>query len=221
MSLTATMTLAEIAVARPGATRAFRRRGLDFCCHGRRPLSEACQERGLDPAEVIAEVAREIAPEELATDWTSAPLEALVQHIVTRYHESLRRQLPEVIQLAHTVETVHAAHERCPEGLTDLLHRVHGAVQEHLAKEETILFPMILAGKGAYASGPINVMEMEHEDHGQNLARLRAMTDGFVAPPDTCTTWKALCASLDRLERELMDHIHLENNVLFPRALCE
>ncbi len=96
---------------------------------------------------------------------------------------------------------------------------MHGAVLAHLEKEEKILFPMIRAGRGASASAPIRVMEMEHEDHGEALARLRVLTANRTAPAGSCATWRALYLRLEELESELMDHIHLENNVLFPRAL--
>jgi len=95
------------------------------------------------------------------------------------------------------------------------------AVEEMIFKEEQILFPMIVAGRGAFATGPIQMMEMEHDEHGANLARTRAMTGDFTAPPEACPTWQALYLRLRELEGDLMDHIALENNILFPRALCE
>jgi regulator of cell morphogenesis and NO signaling len=92
-------------------------------------------------------------------------------------------------------------------------------VLEHLAKEERILFPLILSGRGAQAGAPIHVMEIEHEDHRANLLEIRRLTSGLVAPAPACTTWRALYLRLADFERELMEHIHLENNILFTRAL--
>lgn len=221
MQITTNTTLADIAVTIPGSTALLRRRGLDFCCHGRRSLAEACAERGIDPGEVLADVERVRPADDAGMDWTSAPLDQLVQHIVVRYHETLRSLLPEVLELARTVEVVHADHDACPRGLTATLARAKEAVDDHLAKEEQILFPMILAGHGPRAGAPIQVMEKEHVDHGETLATLRRLTNGYQAPADVCTTWHSLCAGLLRLESELMEHIHLENNILFPRALCE
>lgn len=219
VNITADQSLGEIATRIPAASRVFRSMGLDYCCRGKRSVSEACSEAGLDPAAVLQSIqATEPEPE---SSWESKPLPALVAHIVDRYHDTLRRELPELCEMAATVEQKHAAKPSCPHGLAMHLHGIHEAVLSHLEKEEGILFPMILAGHGARAGGPIQVMEMEHEEHGANLARTRALTSDLVAPPEACPTWQALYARLRELETDLMDHIALENNVLFPRALCE
>ncbi|MGE5358453.1 MAG: hemerythrin domain-containing protein, partial [Bacteroidales bacterium] len=99
------------------------------------------------------------------------------------------------------------------------LREVHDSVRMHLAKEENVLFPMLAGGMGRMAAGPIRVMEMEHDDHRENLMRIRALTADLTAPEEACTSWRALYLRLDALEGDLMEHIHLENNVLFPRAL--
>jgi regulator of cell morphogenesis and NO signaling len=98
---------------------------------------------------------------------------------------------------------------------------MHEEVLEHLAKEERILFPMIADGFGTRVGGPVRVLQNEHDEHGMNLTRVRALTNDFTPPPAACATWQALYLRLATLEAELMDHIHLENNVLFPRALRE
>jgi regulator of cell morphogenesis and NO signaling len=103
----------------------------------------------------------------------------------------------------------------------DALHRAHAEVLDHLAKEEGVLFPLILSGRGHAAGGPVQVMEMEHDGHRQNLEALRVLTNGFTPPAEACVTWRALYLGLQQLEQELMEHIHLENNVLFQRALTE
>ena len=88
-------------------------------------------------------------------------------------------------------------------------------------KEEQILFPLIKAGRGAAAAPPIQVMELEHVEHAETLRRTRALTTNLVAPAEACPTWQALYLRLVQMEAELMEHIHLENNVLFRRCLCE
>jgi regulator of cell morphogenesis and NO signaling len=98
---------------------------------------------------------------------------------------------------------------------------MHMDVLDHLAKEEQVLFPLIRSGQGRLAAGPAHAMEREHQDHGRNLARMRDLTNDLTPPQEACTTWRALYLRLESLENELMEHIHLENNVLFPRALCE
>ncbi len=218
-TLSANSTLADLAVSHPAASRVFHRHGLDFCCHGRRPLADACAERGLASESVIAEIAAEaaVSPGE---SWSARPLAELVRHIVDHYHQRLRVELPELISLAAKVESRHGEKPSCPRGLRAHLEEVYQAVLEHLAKEEQILFPMIVAGRLQHAAGPVHVMEAEHDDHGVALRRTRALTADLVAPAEACPTWRALYLRLDAFEAELMEHIHLENNVLFRRALA-
>ena len=214
-------TLAELAVTEPGAARVFYRNGLDFCCGGRRPLDEVCAARGLDANVLVAEIATEGATAADAPRWDRRPLPELVAYIVEHYHRRLRRALPELIAMAEKVESRHGEKLACPAGLAAHLRQVHAEVLEHLAKEEGVLFPMIVSGRGHAAVGPVQVMEMEHDDHKRNLDTIRAMTNGLVAPPQACVTWRALYLGLEQLEQELMEHIHLENHVLFQRALTE
>jgi regulator of cell morphogenesis and NO signaling len=218
---TQTVTLADLAITRPGATRVFLANGLDFCCGGRRPLEEACAEKGLDPQEILQAIATADRDGGDLTRWADRSLGELTDFIVAHYHARLRTEIPELILLADKVEQVHADKASCPRGLAAHLRTMHAAVLDHLAKEEQILFPMIRAGRGRGAGGPNHVMEQEHEDHGRSLARLRELTAGLTAPPEACPTWRALYLRLGRLADELMEHIHLENNVLFPRALFE
>jgi len=211
-------TLAELASTHPAAARVFLSHGLDFCCKGRRPLRAACIEKGLDAGNVLAEIEGSAVTGDLA-DWSTRPLPELIEHILSRYHAALRRDLPALIAMAEKVEARHADKPAVPAGLTRHLRAMHVAVLDHLAKEETILFPAILSGRGTMCGGPIQVMEAEHTDHGENLAHMRTLAGDLVPPPQACTTWRALYLGLLQLERELMEHIHLENNVLFPRAL--
>jgi regulator of cell morphogenesis and NO signaling len=213
-------TLADLAVAHPAASRVFHRHGLDFCCHGRRPLAEACAERGLDADRVIAEIASEETSASDLPRWDEQPVPNLVEHIVGFYHLRLRVELPEIISLAAKVEARHGEKASCPRGLRTHLEEMHQAVLEHLAKEEQVLFPMILGGRGRMAAGPIHVMETEHVDHAESLQKTRRLTADLVAPEEACPTWRALYLRLRELEAELMDHIHLENNVLFRRVLA-
>ncbi|HEY7217845.1 MAG TPA: iron-sulfur cluster repair di-iron protein [Candidatus Binatia bacterium] len=214
-------TLADLAITRPGASHVFLKHGLDFCCHGRRPLEEACAEKGLDPTTILTEITNEEADGGDLRQLASRPIGELVDFIEGYYHKRLRAELPELVAMAEKVEKVHASKPSCPRGLAGHLRTIHSAILDHLAKEEQVLFPMIRSGYRDQAGAPIRVMEQEHEDHGRNLAYLRALTHGFVAPPEACSTWQALYLRLSPLSDELMEHIHLENNVLFPRVLCE
>ena len=213
-------SLAALAIRLPAASRIFRRAGLDYCCGGNRSLEAACRARNLDPRALLQEIqaASQARPE---VDWSRAALPDLVEHILSRYHAPLRAELPELVAMARKVEAVHADKPTVPSGLHAHLEAMHAEVLDHLAKEEAILFPAILAGQGRRAAGPVRVMEHEHRDHGRNLARVRELTADLTPPAEACTTWRALYLRLADLESELMEHIHLENNVLFPRALCE
>jgi regulator of cell morphogenesis and NO signaling len=218
---TAETTLAELAATKPAAAHVFFSHGLDFCCHGRRPLAQACADKGLDPAGVIEEIEVRSAPAsgDLST-WTNQPVPELVHHIVLRYHDRLRADLPVLIAMADKVEARHADKDTVPRGLANHLRSMSASAIEHLDKEERILFPAILGGHGASLGAPIQCLEQEHVDHGDNLARTRALTRDLVPPPEACATWRALYAGLTTMEQELMEHIHLENNVLFPRVLA-
>jgi regulator of cell morphogenesis and NO signaling len=218
MSAAAT-TLAELAVTHPAAARVFYRNRLDFCCGGRRPLAEACLERHLDPQAILDAIEAENPLVGERTRWEQAPLEALVAHIVETYHRRLRLALPDLVTMARKVETRHGAKGECPIGLAAHLEAMHASVLDHLRKEEQILFPMIVSGMGSRASAPVHVMELEHEHHGDALRGIRRLTHDLTAPPNACPTWRALYLGLQQLEEELMEHIHLENNVLFRRAL--
>lgn len=216
-----TTTLAELAVIYPGAARVFFHHGLDFCCGGRRALEDACRERGLDAVRILKEIDDAAPVDADLPRWDREPLPLLVAHIVSTYHARLRRDLPDLIEMARRVERTHASRAGCPHGLTAHLEAMHAAVLDHLEKEEQVLFPMIVRGVGSRAAAPVQVMEREHDHHRDNLVALRQLTDNLRPPTEACATWRALYAGLTQLEQELMAHIHLENNVLFPRALNE
>jgi regulator of cell morphogenesis and NO signaling len=148
------------------------------------------------------------------------PIARLTSYIEVRYHAKLRRELAELVALSRNVERDHANTPSWPRGLAKLLHEMEEAAADHLAKEEQILFPMIRSGRGAGASGPVHAMEREHGDDGRALARLRDMTSGLVAPPGACTGWQQLYLWLRRFSDELVEHMYIEDNILFPRALC-
>lgn len=212
-------TLGRLATAHPASTLIFLRHRLDFCCGGAQTLLDACRAKGLDPAAVIAEVAAGEASES-PERWDTKPLPDLIDFILAGYHEPLRCDLPVLLEAARRVERVHAKKPSCPHGLADHLDQLGVELRQHLDKEELVLFPAIRSGsRGGHVHMPVRVMMQEHDDHGLGLRRLRELATDFSPPPEACATWRALYAGLEKLEAELMDHIHLENNVLFPRAL--
>lgn len=208
-------TVGEIAANLPGATAVFRRFGMDFCCKGNVALAQSARERGVD----LADVERALAALDGSSDRSAAPREsaALIDHILSRYHDTHRRELPELIQLARKVEKVHAKRSDAPRGLADLLERMSIELQQHMAKEELILFPAMKQSIAVGLDAPIARMRHEHDDHGARLRELDRLTNGITVPADGCRTWQALYAGLAKLTNDLMEHIHLENNVLFPR----
>ena len=217
--------VADIAAAVPSSVRVFQRFGIDFCCGGRKPVGEVCAEHKVPYEELAAAIeasAADRSPEE--RNWTAEPLTALADHIEARYHARLREELPRLEQMAWKVSAVHGGKGAQP------LERVHAVVrelaaelQDHMIKEERILFPSIrgleLNRPGVPIAVPVAVMEQEHEHAGALLAELREITDGYVAPEWACQTYRSLFHGLDELERDMHIHVHLENNVLFPRAM--
>ncbi|HVM95707.1 MAG TPA: iron-sulfur cluster repair di-iron protein [Candidatus Acidoferrales bacterium] len=211
------LTLAELVSTQPAAARVLHRLRLDFCCGGRRSLAEACAERGLEVDRVLTEIAAERPASDDDVEQLSSG--ELTDYIVTRFHEPLRRELPRLCELAKKVERVHRDKPECPRGLAAHLDEVHNAILSHLAKEEQILFPLIQSGRAHLAQMPVRVMIQEHDDHAANLQRTRDLTGDLEIPLVACTSWRALYTGLLELELELMKHIHLENNVLFPAVL--
>ncbi|MBP0464225.1 iron-sulfur cluster repair protein YtfE [Roseomonas sp. PWR1] len=202
--------IGEIAASLPGATAIFRRHKLDFCCGGAARLADAA------PAAALPDIEAELAT--LAPETEDAPqaTEALIDHILARYHAVHRRELPELARMARRVEAVHRDHPAVPQGLAVLLERMAFEMEAHMMKEEQALFPMMRAGAPTL-SVPIGIMRDDHDDHGARLRELEALTNNHLPPEGACTTWRALYNGTAKFASDLVEHIHLENNVLFPR----
>jgi regulator of cell morphogenesis and NO signaling len=232
MNVSPETTVAEIASLLPRAIPVFQRYGIDFCCGGRRALGEVCAEKGIGFDALAGEIASAGREPAAATDWTSEPLGSLIDHILLRYHKTLGEELPRLAALAEKVATVHGANR--PDTLLplrDTFHSLKDELESHLEKEERVLFPYVreleTAARGlrpAYsvplglASGAIGVMEREHEVAGLALKTIHRLTEGFRPPDDACGSLRVLYAGLEIFEADLHAHIHLENNILFPRA---
>ena len=209
----ATRSLGEIAVALPGSTAVFRHYKLDFCCRGQTSLRQACADKGLNLAQLEQELAALSPQDNLAPTATGA----LIDWILERFHTVHRRELVELILLAEKVERVHADHPQRPEGLARLLSVVSADLDAHMEREELILFPLMRAGGHPMIGAPISVMRSEHIQHGETLETLAKLTGDFVPPQGACGSWQALYSGLRKLHNDLMEHIHLENNLLFPQ----
>lgn len=212
--LDAEQSLGQIAVQLPGATAVFRRTKLDFCCGGQISLRQAAEDKGLDLQALLAELnaLQRTEQQELSDDPAS-----LIDHILTRYHAVHRTQLPELIRMARRVEAVHRDNPQVPAGLAELLETMEETLLDHMAKEEQILFPMLLAGDHPFVGQPIGMMRSEHLGHGAMLERVAALTNGATPPQGACNTWCALYAGIAQLNADLVSHIHLENNLLFAQ----
>jgi len=208
----------EIAATVPGATAVFRSYRIDFCCHGDVPLAAAARERGLDLETIVqALTALDARSDEDATAGAMAlDSAALIDRIQSRYHDTHRKSFPELISLSRKVEGVHRANPKVPAGLADLLEEMASELEDHMAREEATLFPAMRRIEGGLEA-TIDELRNEHDDHGALLRRIDTLTDDFTLPPGACRSWAALYASTARLADDLMEHIHLENNVLFPR----
>jgi regulator of cell morphogenesis and NO signaling len=210
----AQQAIGQIAVELPGATAIFRRLKLDFCCGGQIPLAQACEQKNLDTAAVLAELARLDRP---ATEATPQSPNALIDHILERFHAVHREQLPELIRMARRVEAVHRDNPQVPHGLAAHLEAMQAELLAHMETEETLLFPALRQGVKNGAGVPIQVMRDEHTGHGEQLERLMALTNDATPPPGACNTWRALYAGIGQLSDDLINHIHTENNLLFPQ----
>jgi regulator of cell morphogenesis and NO signaling len=208
-------TVGEIAATVPGATAVFREHRIDFCCHGDLTLEAAARRRGVDPEEI----ARALSELNTGAGAPAPPVtmssEALIEHIES-YHEAHRRALPELMALARKVEAVHSEHPNVPNGLFATLQQMEAELEAHMRMEETSLFPAMR--RAAYGlDATIGALRHEHDDQAGILNRLESLTDDFTLPDGACRSWQALYVGTAQLVGEVMEHIHLENNVLFPR----
>lgn len=234
MTATFETPIRDIVTADFRAAAVFHSHHIDFCCGGARQLGEACRAAGADTQAVLAELTRACSdPASTVPNFAVWTPNELIDYIVTKHHAYVRDALPTIA--AHTQKIARVHGERHPE-LVDV-ERLFGAIVEdmtsHMAKEEQILFPFIEALAGAAAQGrpapaapfgsianPIRMMEMEHETAGGAMARIRELTHGYQEPADGCTTYTITLRELDAFEQDLHAHVHLENNVLFPRAIA-
>jgi regulator of cell morphogenesis and NO signaling len=230
--MTTQQTVGEIAAGTPSAVRVFEKYGIDYCCGGKRPLEDACRQRGVSAESVLAEV-KSAATRTTARDWTSAPLAELIAHIVGTHHEYLRSEMPRLRRRLAKVIEVHGG--KHPETLHPLGAVYAGLEEEldgHMRKEEMVLFPAIEQMEAAKVAGtapfplpfgtvnnPIRMMVYEHDNAGNALEEMRRVTGGYTLPEGACPTFRALYEGLRELEADLHQHIHLENNILFPRAI--
>ncbi len=235
MNATISKTIGEIAAENPAATAIFEKLGLDYCCGGGQTLGQACGAAGISAEEVersleaAAEAARTRGSER---NWTAEPLADLMAHIRSTHHAYTRAAIERLEPLFAKVYGVHGKNH--PE-LLEMRNAFAGLAQElamHLMKEEMMLFPYIErmeeaaiekspAPPAPFGSvrNPVSMMLHEHDSAGDALRELRESSGGYTPPSDACASFRALYQALEELEADLHQHIHLENNILFPRAI--
>ena len=224
MTTTTDQTLGDLVTARPAAARILERHGLDYCCGGDRPLTEACDAAGVDVGDVVADL-DELAPGDPEA-WAALPPPGLAADIVATHHAYLHEELPLLAALADKVLRVHGGRHPELAEVRRLVAELAADLVPHLLKEERVLFPAIaLLAEGhrdfpfGSIAAPITMMLAEHDRAGELLAALRAATGAYRPSADACASYRSLYERLDALEADTHLHVHKENNVLFPAVL--
>jgi len=229
MPITADKTVRELAVELPHATRVFEKLGIDYCCGGEKSLEEACTSAKVSIDDVVRELEKcAAATSPTDRDWNAAPLAELVDHIVGTHHTYVKREVPRIEALISKVAGVHGENHPEMEQVRDAFRELANELGAHLMKEEQILFPYLKQMSGGKCGpscfgtvqNPIRVMMMEHDGAGQTLRDLRRLTNDYALPTDACASYASLFQALVEFEQDLHQHIHLENNILFPRAVA-
>lgn len=207
----------------------FERYGIDFCCKGKRPLAETCREKNINSDELVQALRHVHTTDE--QQWNNADVEHLINHIVHRHHEYIRTILPVINAHLNKVVSRHGRDNPALLEVSDIFDAMQHELQAHMIKEETVLFPYIKNLHRAFQNNisifeapfgsvenPIRVMEQEHDHAGAATEKISSLTNFYTAPQGACNTFRALYAELDEFEKDLHNHVHLENNILFPKA---
>lgn len=213
------------------AAAVFHRYGIDFCCGGGKTLGEVCRARQLDESAVMGEISRACASAERPPQFAEWESDTLTRYIVAQHHGYVRSALPTISAHARKLAKVHGPQTPALVEIADIFDGVCEEMDAHMMKEEQILFPYIeqlaatrRAGLTAFPApfgdigNPIRMMEAEHESAGAAMARIRELTNGYAVPEHGCTTWRVTFQELEAFEADLHLHVHLENNILFPKA---
>ena len=222
------LTVGQMVTEHPRWARVFEKWGIDYCCGGKKPLPDLCAKKGVELSAVLHDLEGGNADDAEAPDWSKLSLSKLVDNIITTHHDYLREELPRLNFLIDRVSHVHGeAHPELYE-VKAIFDGFRPELEVHMMKEEMILFPLIkeleaASGLPSFHCGsvanPIRMMEAEHDDAGDALTRMRELTDGFTPPEGACNTYRVMLNALAELEVDMHQHVHKENNILFPRAI--
>lgn len=219
-------TIGQLAIEQPKAIAVLEKLSIDYCCHGNRSVAEACKDAGISVDELLSAIG-EAPADQRGRDWSTTPLKELQEYIITTHHVFTRDMLATVNPLSAKVAQRHGENHAEVLKVYSLVQRLVGDLMPHMMKEEMILFPYVEQLEAGDASpscfgtiqNPIRMMMMEHDAAADLLAELRRVTENYALPGDACISFRALYERLQDLEQDLHRHIHLENNVLFPRAV--
>ncbi len=228
MNYTMQTQVGQFVADMPGRFRIFQDHGIDFCCGGKQPLEQACRDKGIDANKLLKELLGYQPRADDAQGLAGMTLTQICDHIEATHHAYLRDVMPRLSTMAAAVVKAHGAHHPEVLQVQQTFEALCDELQSHMMKEERILFPGIRAleagdamacGHCGSVQNPIHVMESEHDSAGDALATMRRLTGGYKAPADACNTFRALLSGLEELEADLHQHVHKENNILFPRAI--
>jgi len=225
-------TVREVALQLPQSTRVFETLKIDYCCGGNQPLAQACASAGIDIDNVMEMLAEVTQSTSQVLDFQNLPLTELITHILDTHHVFTKLEMDRLQLLADKVLAAHGGNHPELVHLEELLTRLCADLKPHMFKEEQVLFPYILAMTEAAAqkravpfapfgtvNNPVRMMMREHDTAGEILRELRDLTSDYKVPADACISYQTLYQALENFEKDLHQHIHLENNILFPKAL--
>ena len=222
-------TVGELVTEDIRTATVFKKFGIDFCCGGGKPIQEACEEKGANYGNLMTEIQSIMNDSKPDVDFQNMSLGKLIDHIFETHHKYIYENGPITAQFVNKVAHVHG--ERHPETVevAKVYNELLSELNHHMMKEENVLFPYVKSLLVAeaeqsdtirpFVAHPIRVMEMEHDAAGEMLKKLSELTSGYMPPPDACNTYKAAYANLKAMEDDIHFHIHLENNILFPKAI--
>lgn len=233
MTTSDTKTIGEMVAANYRTAPVFKKYGIDFCCKGGRTIEAACAAKSIDPSPLVAELeAVSGARESAQTDYTTWPLDRLADHIEERHHRYVEEAIQQLQPFLDKVVKVHGDHHPELIDIRERFNKAAGNLAQHMKKEELVLFPFIRKMVKAEAEGtelgrphfgtvenPIAMMKDEHEAEGSRFETIRNLSHDYTPPVDACNTYRVTYALLNEFEDDLHLHIHLENNILFPKAL--
>ena len=234
MNLDQTQTVAEIARQHPGTVAVFEALGIDYCCGGNKSLRDACANRNVSVDDVLSHLADALVmhPAQGEQHWMTSTVADLCSYITERHHAFTKRELPRLSTLAEKVELRHGHMYPELHQIRELVDALNSEMSMHMLKEEQVLFPRLKVVEESATRGthpppaffgalinPIRHMMSDHDDTGEMFRSLRGLTHAYCAPEDACASFRALYQGIEALELDIHQHIHLENNILFPRAV--